>query len=71
MERKTIRLIREAVHTGKIPTEFTPAQVNAALGITWAGTFLPKHCVGNPGGNTELFIKIRRGLYRLRTITGG
>jgi len=71
MERKTIGAIRRAVNTGKIPVSFTPSQVNAALGITWVGTFLPKHCVGNPGGNTELFIKIRRGLYRLRTITGG
>jgi hypothetical protein len=40
--------------------------VNTALGIDWAGTFLPKHCVGNPGNNTELFVKISRGLYRLK-----
>lgn len=71
MERKTIRLIREAVHTGKIPTEFTPAQVNAALGITYAGTFLPKHRVGNKRSETELFIPIRKGLYKLKAITGG
>ena len=67
MERKTINNIREAVRTGKIPCEFTPAQVNAALKITWAGTFLPKHRVGNPGNNTELFIRIRNGLYKLNT----
>lgn len=71
MERNTIRKIREAVHAGKVPYEFTPTQVNSALGITWAGTFLPKHCVGNPGGNTELFIKIDKGLYKLKTVVGG
>jgi len=71
MERKTVRRIREAVREGIIPTEFTPAQVNTALGINWAGTFLPKHRAGNPGGNTELFIQISRGLYKLKAITGG
>jgi len=71
MERKTIKNIREAVRTGKLPAEFTPTQVNAALGINWAGTFLPKHRVGNPGNNSELFIHIRKGLYKLNTITKG
>lgn len=69
MERKTISEIRKAVHTGKIPVLFTPGQVNVALGITWAGTFLPKHRVGNPAGNTELFIRVRSGLYQLKTST--
>jgi len=67
MERKTINNIRAAVGTGKLPREFRPTQVNAALKITWAGTFLPKHRVGNPGNNTELFIRIRNGLYKLNT----
>jgi hypothetical protein len=40
--RKTIRLIREAVQTGQLPLEFTPAMVNEVLKIDWAGTFLPK-----------------------------
>jgi len=71
MERKTILKIREMVRTHKIPTEFTPSQVDAALGINWAGTFLPKHCVGNPGNNSELFIRVRKGLYKLNTITQG
>lgn len=69
MERKTIRRIREMVRTHNISAEFTPAQINAALGINWAGTFLPKHRVGNTGNNSELFIRIRKGLYRLNTIT--
>jgi hypothetical protein len=66
MERDTIRRIREAVRKGRLPRQFTPKQVNAALGIHWAGVFLPKHRVGNPAGNTELFIQIDRGLYRLK-----
>jgi hypothetical protein len=66
MERATIRGIREAVASGRLPGEFTPAQVNRVLGVTWAGTFLPKHRVDNPGGNSELFVRIRAGVYRLR-----
>ena len=66
MERGTIRKIREAVRAHRIPRQFTPTDVNKALSIHWAGTFLPKHRVGNPGGNTPLFVQIGRGLYRLR-----
>jgi hypothetical protein len=66
MERNTIHEIREAARARRIPRQFTPADVNKALGIDWAGTFLPKHRVGNPGGNTELFVRIRAGLYELR-----
>ena len=71
MDRKTIRRIRQAVRTSEIPALFTPAQVNSALGITCAGTFLPKHRVGNPDGNTEPFVRVRWGLYPLKTVTGG
>jgi hypothetical protein len=60
MERETIRKAREAVRTGKLGREFTPAEVN------WASTFLPKHRVGNPGGSTELFVRVRPGVYRLK-----
>ena len=66
MERETIRRIREAVRTGRLPERFTPAQVNKVLKIDWAGTFLPKHRICNPGGYTELFVQIRRGLYCLK-----
>jgi hypothetical protein len=40
--------------------------VNRALGIDYAGVFLPEHRVGNPGGFTQHFIQIERGLYRLK-----
>ena len=63
--RETIQRIRRLVQTGGLPPVFTPALVNQALGIHWAGTFLPKHSAGNPGGDTELFVRIRRGVYRL------
>jgi hypothetical protein len=66
MERETIRRIRTAVETGGLREPFTPAAVNAKLGIDWAGTFLPKHSVGNPGGYTELFVRVERGVYRLK-----
>ena len=69
-EGKTIRRIREVVRIGALKEPFTPQDVNSALEITWAGTFLPKHRVGNPGGYTELFVKsdggyclVRRGTY--------
>lgn len=65
-ERETIRKIREAVHHGKLPPQFTPIHVNVLLKIHWAGTFLPKHRVGNPGHFSELFIRIRPGLYSLK-----
>ena len=66
MEGHTIRKIREAVKTGRLGREFTAAEVNVAIMISWAGTFLPKHRVGNPGGYTELFVRIRSAVYRLK-----
>ena len=65
MEGETIRTIRLAMKHGKLPREFKPRQVNEALGIDWAGVFLPKHREGNPGRQTEFFVRIGRGLYRL------
>ncbi|GEM_PF-6523191 len=29
-------------------------------------TFLAKHCVDNPGGYTEFFERVSKGVYRLR-----
>jgi hypothetical protein len=65
-ERDTIRRIREAVVSGRIGKTFRAADVNAALNIEFAGVFLPKHRVSNPGGFSELFVQISRGLYRLK-----
>jgi hypothetical protein len=44
-DRDTIRRIKQGVVTGAIPETFKPADVNKALGIGWAGVFLPKHRV--------------------------
>jgi hypothetical protein len=65
-ERWTISKIREAVASGQLPQPFRASAVSRILGIRYAGTFLPKHRVGNSGGNTELFDRVGRGLYRLR-----
>jgi hypothetical protein len=64
-EGETIQMIRAAIGDGRLGPTFRAADVNAAIGITFAGTFLPKHCVGN-GKTTELFVKLERGLYRLK-----
>jgi hypothetical protein len=65
LEGATIQLIRAAVRDRKLERTFRPADGNRVLGIDWAGTFLPKHCVGN-GYTTEHFVRVSRGLYRLR-----
>ena len=65
-EGQTIGRIRAAVEARNLPREFKPSQGNRAIGISWTGSFLPKHRVGNPDGNTELLIRVREGLYRLR-----
>jgi hypothetical protein len=66
VERDTIRRIREAVRLGRLRKTFTAIEVNKVLKIHWAGTFLPKHRVGNPGGYTELFVRIEARVYRLK-----
>lgn len=70
-ERETMRRIRKAVRDGRLKEPFRAADINKALGIDFAGVFLPKHRVGNPGmkgkKNTEHFVQIERGLYRLKT----
>lgn len=65
-DRDTIRRIKQGVADGQIPALFKPADVDKALKIDWAGVFLPKHREGNPGDETELFVRVRRGVYRLK-----
>ena len=67
-EGETIRRIRQAVARGDLREPFAPADINEVLGIDFAGVFLLKHRVGNPGENTELFRQVsnRPALYRLR-----
>lgn len=61
-----MRRIREAVKRATLTEPFRAADVNRALKIHYAGVFLPKHRVGNPGKNTEHFVLIERGVYRLK-----
>jgi hypothetical protein len=64
-EGETIREIRYAVAQGKLREPFRAPDVNRVLGIDWAGSFLPEHCIGN-GYTTEHFVRVARGLYRLK-----
>jgi hypothetical protein len=61
-----MRKIRECVRKGSLGSQFSVGQVNQALGIWWAGTFLAKHCEDNPGGASERFVRVARGVYRLK-----
>lgn len=67
-EGRLIREIRQAVRKGRLHEPFRagdliPAGVRCASSTP--NTFLSKHCVGNPGGNTELFVRVAPGQYRL------
>lgn len=66
--KRLIREIRAAVEAGRLKEPFSPADVIQAgiqCAASTAHTFLPKHRMGNPGGNTELFIQVALGRYRL------
>ena len=69
-EKRLIREIRQAVATGELVEPFRARDIVETDSIRCAastpGTFLPKHCVGNRGGNTELFDRVAEGLYRLK-----
>lgn len=67
----TIRRIQAAVTHGRLAEPFSARDVNGVLGIHWAGTFLPKHRVGNPGGQTELFVRVSRRPARYRLVEFG
>ena len=63
-----IRQIRRAVAEGRLKEPFRAADVRRArvrCAASTPGTFLSKHCVGN-GRTTELFVRVGRGLYRLK-----
>ena len=67
MYRENVRKIREAVGSGKLGEPFAAKEVNQAIGITYAGNFLPKHRIGGPRPLSEQhFEQVGRGLYRLK-----
>jgi hypothetical protein len=60
--------IYEAVRKGRLSEPFDAEAVRRAC-PGWADrtyrVFLAKHAKGNPGRNTELFVRVATGLYRL------
>ena len=63
-----INVIRVAVRDGRLQEPFRARDVKRAcpgFADKTFNVFLPKHRRGNPGGNTELFKRVDRGLYRL------
>ena len=66
--RRFINDIRRAVRAGKLHKRFRAPDVRRAC-PGWRqrtySNFLPKHRVGNPSGNTELFAQHEDGSYSL------
>ncbi len=66
--RRFITQIRKARHSGKLPERFRAADVRDAC-PGWAkstySVFLPKHRLGNPAGETVLFVRNEDGSYSL------
>jgi hypothetical protein len=68
-EGSLYKAIRSAIESGSIPSQFRASDLHAAmpeLSPHAFNTFLPKHRAGNPGGNSELFVRLDRGLYTLK-----
>jgi len=61
--------IVDAVRKGRLKEPFTKDDFRRACPGFGEGTynaFLDKHRVGNPGGNSELFIKVTPGKFKLK-----
>ena len=68
------RGIVEAVKQGRLSEPFTPKGFQRAVRGLATGTytvFLSKHRKGNPGGNSELFQQVGKGLFGLLKPTDG
>jgi hypothetical protein len=67
MRHKVYAAIVRAIKTGKIIEPFTMQDFKMCCPCLGNGTynaFLPKHTKGNPGGNSELFERVRPGKFR-------
>jgi hypothetical protein len=65
---KVYRSIIEVVRANKLREPFTVTDFRRACPGLGEGTyqaFLNKHRVGNPGGNSELFIRVSPGKFKL------
>jgi hypothetical protein len=67
-KHKVYLSIVKAIKNGELQEPFTVKDFKRACPNLGEGTypvFLNKHRVGNPGGNTELFIRIAPGLFKM------
>ncbi|PKB63513.1 MAG: hypothetical protein BZY80_07035 [SAR202 cluster bacterium Io17-Chloro-G2] len=68
MLRKLAKEIYAAGKEGELPPIFGPGDVEKAC-RGWSkrtySVFLPKHRIGNPGGESELFERVAPGRYKL------
>lgn len=68
MKHKVYKIIVKAVREGKLKEPITEDGFRNAcpgLGEGTYNAFLDKHRVGNPGGNSELFIRVAPGKFKL------
>lgn len=69
MKKHTVyRCIVRAIKSGTIKEPFTVSDFQSACPGFGRGTyraFLYKHCIGNPGKNTELFEKVAPGKFKV------
>ena len=66
MTGRMIACLRRVRREGTLPVEFRAADARAAC-PRWSasrGTFLPRHCRGNPAHDSVHFVRLTRGLYR-------
>ncbi len=67
MNHKVYEQIMRAIQSGNLTEPFTKQGFRLHcpnLGEGTYNTFLHKHAKGNPGGNSELFERIRPGQFR-------
>lgn len=65
---KCYRIIIGAVRKGRLKEPFKPKDIKIMcpnFNKNTASTFLPKHRKNNPSNNSELFIRVARGEYKL------
>jgi hypothetical protein len=61
--------IYAAVKSGKLKQPFNAQSAKRACPGSGENTYLnffSKHCVGNPSGTTELFVRLAPGQFRLK-----
>jgi hypothetical protein len=63
--RKTFRRFVVAVETGRLVEPFLVARARIETGIPWAGNFLAKHRVGNPGGKLSFSNVMKRSRFAI------